>query len=103
MDISKTFEFMKTHGFDVSEIKKLQMAADMLPNTNISLRMPGLNSQSSLILMSRLLRRIARALDIEYSHPDAISIANLPVKEVPLSPSPEFLSTTDEVKEEYNE
>ena len=83
MDISKGLMLAKKNGLDPVGIEKIRLAASTLPDSFISIKMEGMESEKSLTLMSRILRKLSVKLNINYSHPDVINQSNLPVEDAP--------------------
>ena len=75
MKINDAINELKSKGLPEKELCRLEEIADQIQSNMISLKISGLNSDNSLVKMSRLLRILAENLNIDFDHVDTIEKA----------------------------
>ena len=78
MNIDNAIEELASKGVPVDELRRLEESADQIALNLISLKMSGLNSENSLVKISRLLRKLALNLNIEFDHIDVLEKSAYP-------------------------
>ena len=80
MDITDAIETLKKHSVNDDVIKEIKDSAAKLPSSFISLKIKGFDSNTSLPLVSRLMRIFSAEHNIKLPHTDAIGLSNISVK-----------------------